>query len=345
MKNICRIVLLILFPMGDGEAAENAPEALISPGASCKREGQELRKFGQYYTCKSKRLELTGCLGEYDMKVPIGRGHTFQSSDYEWACHRMSEKWALIAPVVCWYKGKAYQPTEVHIEKPFYYTCTKRAGKAEFVASGCLNSKDEQLLPGQNFQAGSYIYACRYQEGTMRIDPVACMYDGKEILLNDELVHPNYAFTCRKRAGGGIEFAATSCVHHGKKYLPGRQYVKGHFIFQCHSANNRISHEVVGCVDDSKRLYSSGERWIQGNGTLRYVTECNITSGRAVKMVVQCLYQGAEGSILLNPGCMKKFGEIMLLCQKLPSKVEFRVFLKSSESNEKNALKMGYKYC
>lgn len=315
------------------------------PGDYCNPEGSVIRRFGQYYTCKDGRLELSGCLSEYDTLVPIG--HAFSSSDYDWNCNRLSDQWVQMSPIVCWYKGKGYLPDEVHVEKPFYFTCKRGNGRASFAVSGCVNSyNDEKILPGQNFQSGSYIYSCRSANGSMRIEPAACIYDNKEILLNDELVHPHYAFTCKKRAeDGGIEFVASSCVYNGKKYTPGKQYVKGHFIFQCHQSGNRLTHEVVGCVDESNRWYSSGERWIQGNGTLRYVTECNINGGRAMKMVVQCLYQGAEGSILLNPGCMKKFGEIMLLCNKLPAKIEFRVFLKSSETVERNALKAGYKYC
>jgi len=80
----------------------------------------------------------------------------------------------------------------------------------------------------------------KYVNGSIRIDPAACVYNNEQVLLDHELEHPNYAFKCRRsRNTIGIEFGASACMYNGSKYAPGKQYIKNGFVFQCNLSGNR----------------------------------------------------------------------------------------------------------
>lgn len=112
--------------------------------------------------------------------------------------------------------------------------------------------------------------------------------------------------------------------------------------------------KAVGCVVGSKRSeHKAGEEWedsdVSGDPRIKYKMRCQQDGYTVTKKAVQCVYNGDDGQGALDGGCMKKFGNTLVQCQKKQKDsgeyLRAQVVIAPNEQVESDAADLGVKYC
>uniref|UniRef100_A0A915KX37 Abnormal cell migration protein 18-like fibronectin type I domain-containing protein n=1 Tax=Romanomermis culicivorax TaxID=13658 RepID=A0A915KX37_ROMCU len=306
-------------------------QSIFDPNLECSPEEAEVTRANVYFRCRNKTLKAAGCLGHDMIRVPINE--TYKAfGNYDMLCKPISEYWAQLVPLTCWSNNLQYKPGETFVEGTFWFTCENK----------------EKILPGQNYRRGNFVYTCVLRpDSTISVEPKACIYNGAEAKVGEQVKGTNFMFTCMLQ-NNHIGLTPSGCVVDNRTVALDQQFKKNGFLYKCAKKDKVISHTIVGCVqEETGKAYSIGQKWVSGQAPYRFIIQCvQFPSGFVYKQSIQCAVDHPEGRAVIDPGCMRKVGKQLIQCYS-PNfgGIGYTVRSLDEPMVEKKAAAYGLKFC
>uniref|UniRef100_A0A5S6Q092 Abnormal cell migration protein 18-like fibronectin type I domain-containing protein n=1 Tax=Trichuris muris TaxID=70415 RepID=A0A5S6Q092_TRIMR len=120
-------------------------------------------------------LNVTGCVGEKDVAVPIG--DTFMAGDFVFKC--LEENSEVVHKAIgCLIDGKTVYADKTLKSRPNWYKCMRigQGGlKSELI--GCVDPDGKTIDAYETYRGGGYLYQCDIIDKRAEIIMIGCIYE------------------------------------------------------------------------------------------------------------------------------------------------------------------------
>jgi hypothetical protein len=218
------------------------------------------------------------------------------------------------------------------------------------VPKSCLQNGQERQV-ATHWDDGQAFYACvKDGPNNLRVRMLGCVDQGRQIDFDDKVAKGDYSYQCKKGADGKPKMNIVGCVKDNKKYAIGETFETSALWYTC--TNSGV--KCVGCVHDGNRM-KDGDRYTVGDVEYRCAVDgdetailpfsciqhdqngavverrigCHWEEGQyewtckrmpdnktAVKVQTRCNYKMAQGSLLIEPGCLKIVDQTAIGCKQ-----------------------------
>lgn len=146
--------------------------------------------------------------------------------------------------------------------------------------------------------------------------PAKCrLEDGSIIDVGAIKVKGSFWYTCAVQSYGGTGLSLSGCVGNGKNLQSGDKFNDGTFVMQCTVTATGAGINPAGCMGRSAtgaavEVALNGE-WVDGN----FYKKCSSSSSGIRITSPACFYKDTTTQARVDPGCVKKVGSAVVICQ------------------------------
>jgi len=349
------------------------------PTVTCdtSRRNQQITDQGALYWCggDGRKMPLA-CLAPDGSRVDIGSSYWTDSAILE--CRQPAPDTLKLTQAACLKNSRRVDEGKTYNDGSYFYKCTRSAdGAVRLQPTGCVGADGKEVASGSQVNQGSFVFTCNVNTGPgptvrptpaqpgppaapspsqgssqPRLDAVGCSFNGKQYKLGDDMELSGAWYKCTKDTSGAITSQLVGCVVNGTKYKLGDTWRDDFFGFRCEKLGGFVASNTYACVErypnGTVTEYAPGRKWMVGSGSFnRYIISCAKQGIQLRRRSVACYYNTTEGQGVLDAGCMKKVGGIMIQCAPpgVTPNVRIRITENPTQADEERLKTQGLQFC
>jgi hypothetical protein len=184
------------------------------------------------------------------------------------------------------------------------------------------------------------------------LHPIGCSFNGKDYKLEQDMELSGAWYKCTKDATGRPTSQLVGCVVNGTKYKLNDTWRDEFFSFRCEKMGGFVTSTAYACMEKYPNgttiEYAPGRKWMVGSGQVnRYIISCSKQGIQLRRRSVACYYMTDGGRGVLDGGCMKNVGGILIQCAPpgATPNVRIRITENPTAADETRIKAAGVQYC